>query len=310
MPKISIIVPVYKVEKYLRRCLDSIVNQTFTDWECILVDDGSPDNSGKICDEYAEKDRRFRVFHQVNTGVSAARNKGLDEARGEWISFVDSDDWIEDNALESLTEKMSDYHLIIGGIMHVQGSSTIEQRFTSQNINLTFFINLLFVSSNYGYLGYLFPKLYDSKIIQRNNLRFNEKIYYNEDRLFLLQYVLNCKKIFFEDKILYNYFMRDDSAMGKKKNSFSEKMITELIAYDAMLNLLSKYNYNCYLNCGINAFYDACILESNCDEQNYKIINQYKKRFYSIAKKTNDVITRLKMYKANFSSFIKRRLYK
>ena len=101
-PKISIIVPVYKVEQYLRRCLDSIVAQTFTDWECILIDDGSPDNSGRICDEYAEKDKRFRVFHQENVGVSAARNKGLDEARGEWIGFVDSDDWIEKEMYEYL----------------------------------------------------------------------------------------------------------------------------------------------------------------------------------------------------------------
>ena len=84
-PKISIIVPVYKAEKYLRRCLDSIVAQTFTDWECILIDDGSPDNSGKICDEYAVKDGRFRVFHQENAGVSAARNKGL--AKGNPVLF-------------------------------------------------------------------------------------------------------------------------------------------------------------------------------------------------------------------------------
>ena len=101
-PKISIIVPVYKVEKYLCRCLDSIVAQTFTDWECILIDDGSPDNSGKICDEYAEKDGRFRVIHQENAGVSAARNAGLDAARGEWIGFVDSDDWVESNMYEYL----------------------------------------------------------------------------------------------------------------------------------------------------------------------------------------------------------------
>ena len=99
-PKISIIVPVYKVEKYLHRCLDSIVNQTFTDWECILIDDGSPDNSGIICDEYAQMDRRFKVIHQENKGVSAARNAGLDVAKGEWIGFVDSDDWIEKETYE------------------------------------------------------------------------------------------------------------------------------------------------------------------------------------------------------------------
>ncbi len=91
MPKISIIVPVYKVENYLRRCLDSIVNQTFKDWECILVDDGSPDNCPRICNEYAERDHRFRVIHQENAGVSAARNNGLNEATGEWIGFQFAD---------------------------------------------------------------------------------------------------------------------------------------------------------------------------------------------------------------------------
>lgn len=104
-PKISIIVPVYKVEQYLRRCLDSIEAQTFTDWECILIDDGSPDNSGVICDEYVANDTRFRVIHQENKGVSAARNAGLDVARGEWIGFVDSDDWIEPEMYETLLTK-------------------------------------------------------------------------------------------------------------------------------------------------------------------------------------------------------------
>ena len=107
MPKISIIVPVYKVEQYLRRCLDSIVNQTFTDWECILVDDGSPDNSGRICDEYAEKDERFRVFHQENQGVSAARNRGLDNMNGKYCMFVDSDDTITENALTIINDAIN-----------------------------------------------------------------------------------------------------------------------------------------------------------------------------------------------------------
>ena len=102
MPQISVIVPVYRVERYLPRCLDSIVAQTFTDWECILIDDGSPDNSGAICDEYAKQDSRFVVIHQENAGVSAARNAGLDAARGEWIAFVDSDDWVERDWLKIL----------------------------------------------------------------------------------------------------------------------------------------------------------------------------------------------------------------
>ena len=98
----SIIIPVYNSEKALRRCLDSILAQTMTDYECLLIDDGSTDSSGRICDEYAAKDERFRVFHKENGGVSSARNVGLDNAKGEWITFVDSDDSVEESFLESL----------------------------------------------------------------------------------------------------------------------------------------------------------------------------------------------------------------
>ena len=101
---ISIIVPIYNVEKYLSRCVDSILNQTFTDFELILVDDGSTDNSGKICDEYAEKDCRIKVIHKDNWGVSSARNVGLENSVGEYIMFCDSDDFVEKNAV-SVAEK-------------------------------------------------------------------------------------------------------------------------------------------------------------------------------------------------------------
>ncbi|OOL43593.1 glycosyl transferase family 2, partial [Enterococcus faecium] len=100
------IVPVYKVEKYLRKCVDSILAQTFTDFEVILVDDGSPDNSGKICDEYAEKDNRVRVIHKENGGLSSARNAGIDVARGKYLGFVDSDDYIDEDMYEILYENL------------------------------------------------------------------------------------------------------------------------------------------------------------------------------------------------------------
>ena len=100
MPTVSVIVPVYNVEKYIHRCVDSILGQTFSDLELIRVDDGSPDNCPSICDEYAAKDNRVRVIHQENRGLSAARNAGLDVMAGEFVSFVDSDDWLEDSFLE------------------------------------------------------------------------------------------------------------------------------------------------------------------------------------------------------------------
>ena len=108
MPKISVIVPVYKVEKYLRECVDSILAQTFRDFELILVDDGSPDNCGAICDEYAAKDSRVRCVHQENQGLSGARNSGIDVAQGEFITFVDSDDRIDARYLEILMSAMED----------------------------------------------------------------------------------------------------------------------------------------------------------------------------------------------------------
>ena len=108
MPELSIIVPVYKVEKYLPKCIDSILAQTFTDFELILIDDGSPDRCGEICDEYAIKDERIVVIHQVNRGVSAARNAGLDAAKGEYIGFVDSDDWIKPEMYEIMVRTAID----------------------------------------------------------------------------------------------------------------------------------------------------------------------------------------------------------
>lgn len=100
--KVSIIVPVYKAELYIRKCIDSILSQTFTNFELLLIDDGSPDNCGKICDEYAELDTRVHVFHKENGGVSAARNLGLDHAKGDYVCFIDSDDWIDPDMLETL----------------------------------------------------------------------------------------------------------------------------------------------------------------------------------------------------------------
>ncbi len=119
MPKVSVIVPIYKVEEYLPKCVDSILSQTFTDFECILVDDGSPDNCGKICDEYAKKDSRIKVIHKENGGLSSARNAGLDIAQGEYITFVDSDDWINVHMLQVLYDAIIEKDADVSLCRHV-----------------------------------------------------------------------------------------------------------------------------------------------------------------------------------------------
>src|SRR5690606_27273688 len=113
MPKVSVIIPVYNAEKYLRECIDSVLAQTFDDFELLLINDGSTDGSGKICDEYAQKDARVKVFHKENGGVSSARNLGLDNAKGEWITFIDSDDWIGENYFYCLTLNNENVGLIL-----------------------------------------------------------------------------------------------------------------------------------------------------------------------------------------------------
>ena len=126
-PKISVIIPVYNAESTLRRCVDSVLAQTFTDFECLLIDDGSKDRSGAICDEYAARDSRIRAFHKENGGVSSARNLGLDNATGEWIAFVDSDDWAGEKYLESFSEYL-DADLIISGIQSVNKNEIVANR--------------------------------------------------------------------------------------------------------------------------------------------------------------------------------------
>lgn len=214
MPYISIIVPVYNVEKYIHRCVDSILNQTYQDFELILVDDGSPDNCGKICDDYAIKDCRVRVIHQKNRGASAARNAGLDIATGEYIAFCDSDDMVAPKWLEHLAEYISP-----GVLVSCASCSQIEQLGLRKKIPR---VNPLFAypKSDYyllgrhGLVGYLWNTLFDAKYIRGQNLRMrtqHEKGDYNEDVLFCLQYQKCISQIIYNGYSDYLYDAREGS---------------------------------------------------------------------------------------------------
>lgn len=137
MPKLSVIVPVYNVEQYIHKCVDSILNQTFTDFELILVDDGSPDNCGKICAEYAKQDGRVKVIHKKNGGLSDARNVGLEEAVGEYISFIDSDDWVDRNVYSESLEYMQkkDLDIVCFDVTEVRvNKNLIRHKFDSDKV--------------------------------------------------------------------------------------------------------------------------------------------------------------------------------
>lgn len=250
---ISIIVPIFNSETYLSRCIDSILTQTFSDFEVILIDDGSSDASGSICDNYALKDTRVRVYHKENGGVSSARNLGLEKAKGEWIVFVDSDDVLLYNSLNILFEKVrgNDVDLVICGytIYDECGIHVFSTEYDCQDklISANEGIKLMFKGAFYN--GYLWNKLFKRKIIVENKLFFDEKIYYNEDRLFCIQYMSCLKyKIYYSTDPTYVYMRHSNSAMACFKNDFNLKVVTELDAYIKMYIILcangTRYNKN------------------------------------------------------------------
>lgn len=227
IPKISVIVPVYRVEKYLLECIDSILAQTYSDFELLLIDDGSPDQSGAICDEYAIRDSRIRVFHKENGGVSSARNLGLKHAKGVWIMFVDSDDTIMSDCLE----------VCMGYIDHCDVD--LLQFKHSQSID---YADVIY-DKLLGKVDYLKMKhpvciggaIFKTAIIQHTGLHFDEQIKLGEDQLFIYEYIFSSDKCIYINRMLYDYRVNEQSATKTMKHD------DILMSIDAFLNLKKNY---------------------------------------------------------------------
>ena len=214
MPKVSIIIPVYNAELFIRECLDSIRQQTFTDWECLLIDDGSIDESGDICDEYVQDDFRFRAFHTQNGGVSAARNIGLNNMSGKWVTFVDSDDALAKNTIDECVKlaEMNSLDLL-------QFSLTRKKEFLNKNdgektgvLNLREFVNSKKMSVCAG------GGFYRASIIKNNNLFFDSHVKLAEDQLFVFAFINKAKVFQKYNKCLYWYRENLNSATHKSKS--------------------------------------------------------------------------------------------
>lgn len=242
---ISIIVPVYNVKKYLPQCIDSVINQTYTDWELILINDGSKDNSGIICDEYASKDERIKVIHKNNEGVSIARNSGIELAKGEYICFIDSDDWIEPTYLSDfrINEFKCDFYF--SGALY----DTFDKVYSYKKYNEKFCRNKYEVKNEFFDQdllsnGYPWGKLYKTQIIKENNLIFNENLTINEDHIFVFQYFRYINSLYITNTASYHYTVFDDSGrkLSSKINSFEKlKMASEEFSI-AIYSLKSAWN--------------------------------------------------------------------
>lgn len=195
---ISVIVPIYNAEAYLQPCLDSLRSQSFTDFEVWLIDDGSQDKSGVICDSFAQKDTRFQVIHKSNGGVSSARNKGLEQANGEWICFVDADDTLTVHYLKDLYEATIGEEpslLVLQGFLTIQANGNrIHREFRNKSYTKDT-IKYAFDDVNMNRCGFPFAKLYNKQIINKYYIRFIQDIHYWEDKMFLWEYLCHINKI-------------------------------------------------------------------------------------------------------------------
>ena len=241
MKKISIIVPVYKVELYLEKCVNSIINQTYKNLEIILVDDGSPDNCGAMCEELAKVDNRIKVIHKENGGHSSARNVGLDIATGEYVAFIDSDDWIEPDFVEVLekllTENDADFSVCGMHNEYTEESTLVRNHKISASVveKSDIFVQII---DNHLFYGYAWNKLFKKDVI--DNVRFDESLLFCEDIDYSVRVADKCQKVAFTSEKLYHYRHHSLSMTGEIK--YNPRKLYILRAFK---NMMPYYAKNC-----------------------------------------------------------------
>lgn len=244
--KISVIIPVYQSKNYLKKCIESILNQTYNNVEIILVDDGSNDGSEALCDDYAEQYDNILCVHQVNKGVSSARNRGIRVSMGQYILFVDSDDYIEtdylENAIKAFEEKSVDMYL--GGYQAVRNGGRIQEKkyypmikdMVCTRKDMECILMELFQSSTLHAIG---TKIYKRTLIEKYGIVFKENWKYYEDIYFCLNYLVHCKKIYIQGRIVY-YYQRDIThSLSKQIANFKYENIYK--TYSLLYKLISTH---------------------------------------------------------------------
>lgn len=252
---ISVIIPVYKVEKYIEQCINSVIEQTYKNLEIILVDDGSPDNCPQICDNYEKAEDRIKVIHKDNGGVSSARNIGIDKAKGKWIAFIDSDDWVEKKYIEKLyiCAIKENADIVLCGYNRIVDNK-IEKINSSRKINKysgnEYLINSLNPQTGFGMCH---MKLINRKIIE--DIRFNETLEVGEDALFNIMITKNIKCAVHSNESLYNYRINTDSVVKRFDEKYDKKYLNSMLECKKYLNkkycnneeiMQNYYNYVAY----------------------------------------------------------------
>ena len=293
-PLISVIVPVYRVEKYLERCVKSILSQTYKNLEVILVDDGSPDQCPAICDACAEKDVRVKVIHQENKGLSGARNAGIDAASGEYLAFVDSDDYVNPHFIEELYQLLQDTGCAIGQcrFSYVKGDGLVEEGDSAFCIyrGESLMEQLYGPEEKATCFVVAWNKLYRAELFKETGIRYPEgRIHEDEATTYRLFH--EAKKLAFLDRALYGYYTENG---GSITSVFSAKRLQWLTAHEERIAFFKKNGYEKLLPAAYRKLCDACItFYFRCTEQ-VKDTEELKK----------ELRKRLETYRANGAAWI------
>lgn len=253
MPKVSIIVPVYKVEEYLSHCVNSILAQTYTDWELLLIDDGSPDGSGRLCDNYSSEDPRIRVFHKENGGVSSARNMGLDNVRGEWVTFVDADDAIEPETLLECSAHFEEADIIRFPMrfIYTEDGSQVREIVLPQMSKEQYLSRIASRETIMGVCG----GIYLVDLFKDKNLRFNDSLVSGEDWVMLTKLVMRAKQVKIIDEPFYLY------------TKYNESSATHVPKFKTLLSsaLAQKEVEDIFVEYKLNDYYKRPLAKGKCD---------------------------------------------
>lgn len=293
-PLISVIVPVYRVEEYLERCVKSILSQTYKNLEVILVDDGSPDQCPAICDACAEKDARVKVIHQENKGLSGARNAGIDAASGEYLAFVDSDDYVSPHFIEELYQLLQDTGCAIGQcrFSYVKGDGLVEEGDSAFCIyrGESLMEQLYGPEEKATCFVVAWNKLYRAELFKETGIRYPEgRIHEDEATTYRLFH--EAKKLAFLDRELYGYYTENG---GSITSVFSAKRLQWLTAHEERIAFFKKNGYEKLLPAAYRKLCDACItFYFRCTEQ-VKDAEELKK----------ELRKRLETYRANGAAWI------
>ena len=293
-PLISVIVPVYRVEEYMERCVKSILSQTYKNLEVILVDDGSPDQCPAICDACAEKDARVKVIHQENKGLSGARNAGIDAASGEYLAFVDSDDYVSPHFIEELYQLLQDTGCAIGQcrFSYVKGDGLVEEGDSAFCIyrGESLMEQLYGPEEKATCFVVAWNKLYRAELFKETGIRYPEgRIHEDEATTYRLFH--EAKKLAFFDRVLYGYYTENG---GSITSVFSAKRLQWLTAHEERIAFFKKNGYEKLLPAAYRKLCDACItFYFRCTEQ-VKDAEELKK----------ELRKRLETYRANGAAWI------